>query len=404
MKIKKIMSGVFAAALLLMGGQTAFCVQGTNNTSNQNSGTNTAINAAYSGATVTQKEAVVGASAATSSAVAGAVSSPSGGSTGAATNAIGSRIDDHLSTMMAIYQQRKEYIAQKSMTQPVGPAGSGAQVRIDKLQKAWGRYTSTWGDQNSINGNGGYDFVSHGPVFGYDKFITDRFLVGGLFGYSRTEVEADGGAEVDVNSYMGGVYGSYLFSDVDYLNFVFSYARSNIDSSNTISGLGSMSGDTDANGWVVVGEYGHKFLLKNSFIVTPVAGFVLSLSDVEGYKTSVTGTYKTEEYADSKTKFFSSRIGVKGDWLFSPTGTLKAKALWMHEYSSDNEPVTEVRYGTQSSFVNVKGLDPGRDKGLFSLGLKYGFMNGIVLDIDADFTVGEEYEAWTTSGKIEYPF
>jgi len=362
MKGYKVLVGLLFAALVMMGAQSALAGDSTSDSAS----------------------AVTGGMAA----VIGNIASSGAGAAFGATAAFG-RMDEGLSTMMAVHNQRREHLARKSMSQPAGPAGPGSFVGGQKVQKAWGRYLAAWGDQDSISSMTGYDFSSHGPVFGYDRYITERFMVGGLLGYARTDVDVDGTSrEVDINSYFGGAYGSYIFSDVDYVNVLFSYGRSNIDID-----AGTLSGDTDANGWILAGEYGHKILMKNEFIVTPIAGFVLNMVDVDGYTT--TGANK---YSDSRDMFITSKLGVKGDWLFAPTGTLKVKALWLHEYSDDTETAAVVDATT------VKGIDPGRDKGQFGIGVKYGLANGIVLDLDGDFTVGEEYSSWTTAGKVEYPF
>ena len=361
MKGCKVLIGLLFAALVVMGAQSATAADSTSDSAS----------------------AVVGGMGTVLGNIVG-----SGAGAGFAATAAYGRMDDGLSTMMAVYNQRRENLSRKLMSQPKGPAGPGSFVGGQDVHKAWGRYMASWGDQDSIDAKSGYDFVSHGPVFGYDRFVTEKFMVGGLLGYARTEVEVDGGHEVDVNSYFAGAYGTYLFSDVDYLNVLFSYGRSNIDIA-----AGTLSGDTDANGWIFAGEYGHKFLVKNSLVLTPFAGLVVNMVDVEGYTTN-----GANKYSDSRNMFYSSKLGVKGDWLFSPTGTLKMKALWLHEFSEDLETVAVVDSTT------VKGIDPGQDKGQFGLGVKYGLANGLVLDIDGDFTVGEDYSAWTTAGKVQYPF
>ena len=364
MKSYKVLIGVLFAALVMVGAQPAFAAT-ADSTSDSAIGVTGAIGS-----------------------VMGSIMASGAGAGFAATSAY-ARMDEGLSTMMAVYNQRRENIARKSMSQPAGPAGPGSFVGGQKIQKAWGRYMASWGDQDRINNKAGYDFTSHGPVFGYDRFITERLMIGGLLGYARTEVEVDGGSEADLNSYFTGVYGSYLFSDVDYLNILFSYGRSNIDIDNSATS----SGDTDSNGWILAGEYGHKFLIKNTFIVTPLAGFMVNMIDVDEYNTNTASAY-----ADSRSMFFTSRLGVKGDWLFSPSGTLKVKALWLHEYSDDAEATATLNSTT------IKGIDLGRDKGQFGLGLKFGLKNGLLFDIDGDFTMGEDFSSWSTAGKVEYPF
>ncbi|VEN74261.1 hypothetical protein EPICR_30196 [Candidatus Desulfarcum epimagneticum] len=412
MKFCKVLIGFLFVALIMMGAQSALASTTADSSVDASSDeyttatgqTTTVIKAALNAnptATVAQLAKITDNSGTSGSAVGSAAAANVGGSV---VSNLTARIDDNLSTMMAVYKQRKERMAARSMSQPAGPAGSGAAVGVNKIQKVWGRYSASFGEQDQISSMEGYDFVAHGPLFGYDRFVTDRLLIGGTLGYTRTDVDADGGGETDVNSYTFGVYGSYIFTDVDYLNVALAYTLGDINSDNTITGYGSLSGDTDSNTWLFAGEYGHKFLLKNTFILTPVVGFTVNMVDVDGYTAKGTNNYGDETYADKRSVFFSTRMGVKGDWLFSSAGTLKVKAMWLHEYSDDLASVTEVKYEGQTSFVEVKGIDPGRDKGLFGLGVKYAFQNGMVLDIDGDFTVGEEYKAWGAAGRLEYPF
>jgi len=289
------------------------------------------------------------------------------------------------------------------MAQPVGPAGPGAFIGQTRMQRVWGRYFASWGEQDEIDSVPGYDFTAHGPLFGYDRFATEHLLIGGMIGYTRTDLDGDAGSEADINTFLLGLYGSYIFSDVDYLTLTMSYSRSDIDTSTTVSSVGgSWSGETDSNGWVIAAEYGHKFLLQNAFILTPVVGFHLNMSDTDGY-TDIGSNVPNATYGDIRDIFFKSKLGLKGDWMFNPAATLKLKALWLHEFSDDDGESTTVKFGSQTP-ENLTGLNPGNDKGQFGLGFNFGFHNGLTLDVDGDFTVGEEYNSWTTTGKVAYPF
>ncbi|VEN74262.1 exported hypothetical protein [Candidatus Desulfarcum epimagneticum] len=405
MKMRQIWKGILLASIFVMAGAPAFCVQPTNNLGNQDTEVQSSLTAGNPTATAAQQDDIAvntsnnGSSAAVS--VTGGTST--GGSGNNTVTTILTRLDDRVSTMMAVYRQREERLARKSLSQPQGPAGSGLIRRYNK-NKVWGRYLGVAGDQDSINSMDGYQLISHGALFGYDRFLTDRFLLGFGAGYMRTDIETDVGGQTSVNAYNAGLYGSYIFSDVDFLNFAFFYTRGEIESDSTIANYGTLSGETDSNTYMLAAEYGRKFLVMNRFVLTPVAGFVASLVDVPGYTATGTGQYGAEEYADAKSKFFTTRIGIKGDWAFAPSALLKVRALWTHEHSNDLESVTEVRYENTTSFVKVKGLDPGRDKGIFGLGLRFAFQNGLSFDIDSDLTVGEKYKSWSGSGKLEYAF
>jgi uncharacterized protein with beta-barrel porin domain len=405
MKIRQISMGILLAAMIAMVGSPAFCVQPTNNLGNQNSTTQAAMTTGNPDANASQQDDImVNTSNNASSAavnVTGGTSTGGGGNNTVTT--ILSRLDDRASTMMAVYRQREEHLARKSLSQPQGPAGSGL-IRSYKNNKVWGRYMGVAGDQDPINSMDGYDLISHGALFGYDRFVTDRILLGFGAGYMRTDIETDIGSQTSVNAYNAGIYGSYIFTDVDFLNFAFFYTRGEIESDTTLVNYGTLSGDADSSAYMLAAEYGRKFLVMNRFVFTPVAGFVATLVDVPGYTATGTGNYGDEEYADAKSKFFTTRIGIKGDWAFVPSALLKVKALWTHEHSNDLESVTEVKYKNTTSFVKVKGLDPGRDKGIFGMGLRFVFQNGLSFDIDSDLTVGEKYKSWTGSGKLEYAF
>ncbi|MBW1615258.1 MAG: autotransporter outer membrane beta-barrel domain-containing protein [Deltaproteobacteria bacterium] len=266
----------------------------------------------------------------------------------------------------------------------------GALAEEEFTSGIWGQGFQTDAEQDSISGLPGYEYDTTGFIFGYDKVLGDKLVLGVNAGYHETDVDGDAGDISDINTFLIGAYGSYNFYPY-YADFGLMFARGDIDSKRNQNLITS---STNSNNYSLFMEFGKEIPITDIVNFIPVAGFTANYVSIDGYtEEGATGQEMLVEESDNF--FFTSELGLKSNITLSQNSYLKLSGLWAHEFSDDLHSAAKGRFVGTSDVIMMQGLDVGRDRGVFGIGLNFKPVKDIVLDIDYNFEVGEEFNAHT---------
>jgi outer membrane autotransporter protein len=239
----------------------------------------------------------------------------------------------------------------------------------------WGFWTRGYGNLGERRGNdvsSRYDYNTGGIIVGFDRKISDTFLLGASVGYSYTRVNmkdlSDNGT---VSSYQGSLYGAYL-SGPWYVNGILSYGYNRNYTSRDISfGNIMATANADYGGQTIAAytEAGYAFKM-NTITIIPMASFQAGYLTQNSYTERDAGALNLAVDRNHTSSLLSS-LGVKVRKDFTiDAGTLtpEVRAKWLHEFSNDDYMLNSAFAGAPASTFTAQGDRPNRD----SIGLGFG--------------------------------
>ena len=301
---------------------------------------------------------------------------------------------------------RSEKIYAKMGLAPEGPAGSTSSANALKAPGMWGVAVGTWGDQDEIDNDLGFDYDTYGLMFGYDHKMSDSWLLGVNFGYTNSDVDSGINANTDIDTFNIGIYSSNVFGNI-YIDYGFMYSYNDGDSDRTIiDGVNSYnaSGDPDSDVYTFYVQSGYE-ITSDNMIITPLLGFMYSTVDADGYTESDQGSGLGLTIKDSNDYFFSSTLGVKSEYFLNEELHLKGRLTWTHEYSGDLRHTTKARFNVAgATFFDSDGIDLDKDHFNIGIGVKYHVSDQISLDADYDYDFADDFDSHTGTLSLKYYF
>ena len=319
-------------------------------------------------------------------------------------NAVAGANSGATSGRMAALRSERTYA--KMGNSPVGPAGSTSSGNVLEESGIWGVAVGTWGDQDDIKGELGFEYDTYGFMFGYDHKMTNAWLLGVNFGYAYSDVDSGVDTNTDIDTYNIGIYSSNSFGQI-YIDYGLMYSHNDGESDRTIidgTNRYKAIGDPDSDVYTAYIEMGYEIPLNN-MIITPLIGFMYSNVDSDGYTESDQGSDLGLTVKCSDDDFFSSTLGIKGEYFMTEELHLKGRLKWTHEFSDDLQHTTSARFNVAgSSYFDTKGIDLDENRFNVGIGVKYNLSNKLTLDADYDFDVADEFDSHTGRIGIKYYF
>lgn len=325
------------------------------------------------------------------------------GSSIAAGNAVAGANSGATAGRMASLRAEKTY-AQMGNS-PVGPAGSTSSGNVLQNPGQWGVVVGTWGDQDDIKGEKGFEYDTYGFMFGYDHKMSNAWLIGVNAGYANSDVDSGENTNTDIDTYNIGIYSSYSFDQI-YIDYGVMYSYNDGDSDRTIIDIDrriKASGDPDSDAYTFYIQMGYEIPYDN-MIITPLIGLMHSSVNSDGYTESDQDTGFGLTVADSDDDFFSSTLGVKGEYFMSEELHLKGRVKWTHEFSDDLQHTTSARFNAGSNFFPTDGIDLDQNRFNVGIGVKYNLSDKMTLDADYDYDWADEFDSHTGRIGIKYYF
>ena len=265
-----------------------------------------------------------------------------------------------------------------SRTDVIADAGNTLLTAMERTeeQPTWGFWARGYGNTGERTGNdvsSRYDYGLAGVTAGFDRKISDTFLMGLSTGYSQTKVTmkdlSDAGT---VSSYQGSIYGAYA-SGPWYVDSIAAYGYNRYDTSRDIS-FGSImttaNADYAGNAFGAYTEAGYRIKV-NTISIIPLAGFQASYLMRNSFTERDAGALDLDVDSDHTSSFVSSMgIRLRKD-IATDTATIipELNARWLHEFSNDDYRLNAAFAGSPAATFTVQEDGPKRDSVALGFGL-----------------------------------
>lgn len=267
-------------------------------------------------------------------------------------------------------------------------------------QAEGGLWTRAYGNKFNLSAGGGlaYQQQQQGFSIGADAPLpvsNGTALVGGMVGYSKSNLDLQAGTSGEVDSFYLGVYGTWLSDDGYYVDALAKFNRFQNSSDVRMSDGTRSGGDYTNHGLGVSAEAGRKIAVTQTVAVTPFAQ--VSALKVQGDKYTLdNGMQARSNRADS----MLGKVGAKVSQTLEldAGGTLEyyAKAALAHEFASSNSvKVNDNRFSN----------DLSGSRGEFGVGVAAQVTDRVQLHAEFDYAKGNNMEQpWGASVGMRYSF
>ena len=281
---------------------------------------------------------------------------------------------------------------------PVGPSGNTSSSNILRAPGSWGKAYASWGDQDDMDNNLGFEYDIVGVMLGYDVQSHPNWLFGVNAGYSYADVDSGINTDTDIDTITVGLYASYSKGQM-YIDYGIMYSNGDIDNERT-SGVTKIDSYTDSDTITGYLEAGYQYLYSN-YSLTPFVGIAYSTVEIDDYDERPSGVL-VDEVDD---EFYSTTLGIKAEYFVDNTLHLKGRLTWNHEYSDDLQSTIKTANSTTPTVYNEsKGIDIDDDRLGLGIGMKYQYSPDITFDLDYDLELAEDFDSHTGTIGMKYKF
>ena len=282
-----------------------------------------------------------------------------------------------------------------------------------QLPRPWSAWASGYGVSGGVAGDGNAHDLGYtlgGTAFGLDDRIAPDLVVGGAFGYMRSDATLSGlSGRATANIYQGAVYASYAPGRF-YLDGLLGYAHGNETVTRGIAFTGlsrNATGETSANQFLAALETGFATRLDGTTVLTPYAGLQTSTAVQDSFVESGAGGLDLA-VAGQTTSSLRSILGGKLAKTIE-TGWERPLALelrvgWAHEFVNDDRAVAASFVGIPGAAFTVQGAKPGRDSALIGLAAQTALndQSSLFLRYDGDINGADNAHAITGGIRITW--
>lgn len=264
----------------------------------------------------------------------------------------------------------------------------------------WGFFASGTigrGDRDAETSSPGYEFDTYGLTAGVDYRWSDRFIIGGAFGYNNndTDVDLDQG-RLETTGYSGSLYATWFHDDAWYADAVLTYGRNSYDLSRRIRyqirGAGGATQTVDQVATASPDGTQTQFALsvgrdfsRGEWSFGPYARATLTQVDFDGYtermsNPSAPGGGLALAVGSRELESLEGVLGGKLTYTMSTSwGVLvpHAQVEYLHEFEDDPEAIV-ARFVNDPTNTAILVPQSEVDTGYFNLGLGLSgvFANG----------------------------
>ncbi len=233
-----------------------------------------------------------------------------------------------------------------------------------------------YGDLGERRGNdisSRYDYNIAGIAAGFDKKVSDTFLLGFSTAYSQTKVDMKDLSENGRSaSYQGSLYGSYK-SGPWYVDGIAAYGYNRYDTSRDISFgeiMRTANADYSGDAFGAYTEAGYRIKV-NTMNIIPMIGFQASYLTRKSFTEKDAGALNLDVDRDQASSLLGSLgVKLKKDFAIDAvTLTPELRVKWLHEFSGDDYMLNASFAGSPTSTFTVRGDKPNRDSVALGFGL-----------------------------------
>lgn len=282
-----------------------------------------------------------------------------------------------------------------------GPQGPGGMGQYKEAQD-WLEVYGSWAEHDASASAPGYEHNVYGTVGGMD-WVRGDLLMGVGLGYSYSTLLRDAGQSRASAGY--GV-GYLSLSRADwFIDLAAAGGGARVrDKANSAFGF---EGKYDAgNGSIYLGGGREIGLFDGLLILTPEASMQLGYYYQDRHReTSTTGLRRNVSSYDqfSAQSSLGATLALEKEMngiIWKP----ELRVRWLHEFETDADPLSYTLVGGLGSIYSATVNSPEEDIFETGLGLSCTLPKNLSLVFDVDWRCGDDYDAYTGSGRIVYRF
>lgn len=286
-------------------------------------------------------------------------------------------------------------------------AGLSAGEDYVASRNAWFKTFGSWGNQGTSDGVVGYDSNAYGLIIGADKDVSEKARLGGGISYFNSRLN-NPDDQVDVDSYLATVYGSYSLDDQTDVSaqadggYNSSDTRRNI----TFGGLNRIA-TGGYGGWSFHAGTGIGHALKlnigRNTALVPQARLDYFTADNQGYDESGAGVLNLH-VASQRQEQLIPAVEIKASHKFAQEFSFALNAGLGYDLLNDQNTVSAGFAGGGGVFV-TQGPEPSPWIVRSGAGFSWKRNDGLDLTIRYDHQDrGGTYNDQTASLKLRMPF
>ncbi len=261
-----------------------------------------------------------------------------------------------------------------------------------------GAWIDGYGIRGDLDGDGNtsdLEYTIGGTSLGFDRRFANHAVLGGAFGYARTDLGFDSrSGSGSANTYQGGLYGGWVTPRYQ-LGLSGRYAYQDMDSTRRVA-FGAIDDrmTADFNGWDAGGRLDASVNLWNlaGVAVAPLAYFDYAHLERDSYTETGSMNGLNLNVSDENLDSLAGAVGARLHGALQLEGgavmTTELRGLWSHEFGDRARQVTTTFSGDTTpppgNPFTVVGARVPRDVGV--IGLAWSVITQENLQVFADYT------------------
>ncbi len=268
------------------------------------------------------------------------------------------------------------------------------------------------GEGDETDSRAGYDFHVDSFFAGLDYKLNKNFILGGAIGYTNSVSEVDDNAgETNLSGMSLGLFTSYYWNNVYYMDAIVSYGQSDYDTSREVtagSNTATAKGETDGDEITFALNTGYYFRRENHSIKLFGALNYIDANIDSFRESSSNNSITLLNVDDQNQESLTTNLGIEYGLAINTRSAVITPQIsidWEHQYKDDVNTVSGRFIGDpDDTTFNIDDSDQDRD--YFNLGLsvsavfKGGFSAYTTYEIDLgrddldlyDISIGARWE------------
>ena len=298
-------------------------------------------------------------------------------------------------------------VASAVRSRQLGNSGiaSGDEVMLGK--NVWLSVFDGTTEQDDRDGISGYDMDTSGFALGADTETDSGWTVGIAAASIESELESDiagntGRQEVDSDTWIAMLYGSYSFSDITSMNVKFGGGQTDNDASRRIftgaTALSSYESDFRHGSAEIVRE----IELGDSTRIAPYLGLEYTKVNVEEYEEAGAGAFNLS-VRGSEAEDLIFRVGAIANQDITDSLVLTGEIAYGHDAQADPTTVTSSFAGGGQAFT-TKAMTQDDTVINLGVGAEYTINDSAAVSLSYDLESREDYDDEYTALKVNWKF
>ena len=261
----------------------------------------------------------------------------------------------------------------KYVNRPVTGGAAGSDEPMESPLGVFAQAKFSAGDVNTNPNQVGFGTHTYGVTLGADYRFTDKLVSGLAFTYNNMQANYDQSrGNMNTNSFLGALYGSYYLPKDFYVDWLASYGDSQYDLTRQITYTGfntNASSKPVANQYDVALNLGKEFNIDNWLLNPYLRSEYINLQ-VDSFRENG-GDGWALDYGNQSMKSFVTSLGGQMSKAFSmPWGILTPgiRFEWDHQYKNNARAINAQFLGAPTGLGTFSIATASPDRNYFNLG------------------------------------